>query len=90
MLLAKRGTGPGEDRPLVRAVGIDPVYVPPSPKVYKGYRNHSYIRHALVEMRGARELMKDAATDFGGHKVKAISALDDAIVQLEKALAYAR
>jgi hypothetical protein len=74
----------------LRAVGIVPAYVPPSADVYKAYKNHPYIRHALAELRKARHTMKQAATDFGGHKVRAIEAVDVAIAQLEKALAFAR
>jgi hypothetical protein len=74
----------------LRAVGVNPVYVPPSKDVYKVYKNHPYIRHALAELRLARAELKDAATDFGGHKVKAIEAIDVAIVQLEKALEFAK
>jgi hypothetical protein len=74
----------------LRAVGIEPVYTPPSKDVYKSYKNHPYIRHALAELRKSRREMKDAATDFGGHKVKALEAVDTAIVQLEKALEAAK
>jgi hypothetical protein len=77
------------DRAL-RAVGVNPVYVPPSADVRKGFKNYPYIRHALVEMRLARVELKEASTDFGGHKVKAIEALDAAIAQLEKALEFAK
>jgi hypothetical protein len=74
----------------LRAVGIDPVYVAPSRDTYRSYRNFPYIRHALAELRLARTSMKEAATDFRGHKVKAIEAVNAAITQLEKALSYAR
>jgi hypothetical protein len=83
-------TAIGQMDAALRAVGINPVYVPPSPDVYRGYRNHPYIRHALTELRLARREMRQAATDFGGHKVKAIEATDVAITQLERALAFAR
>jgi hypothetical protein len=74
----------------LRAVGVEPVYVPPSRDVYKGYKRFPYVHHALAELRAARRQMKEAATDFGGHKVKAIEAVDTAINQLEKALSFAR
>jgi hypothetical protein len=74
----------------LRAVGVDPVYVPPSRDVYKSYKNFPYVRHALAELRKARRSMKEAATDFRGHKVRAIEAVDAAITQLDKALGFAR
>jgi hypothetical protein len=74
----------------LRAVGVEPAYVPPSKDVYKGYKNFPYVRNALAELRKARRSMKEAATDFRGHKVKAIEAVDGAITQLEKALSFAR
>jgi hypothetical protein len=77
------------DRAL-RAVGVNPVFVAPSKEVYKGYKNFPHIRHALDELRTALREMRDAATDFGGHKEKAIEATERAITQLEKALEAAR
>ncbi len=74
----------------LRAIGIDPVYDPPKKDVYKAYKNHPYIRHALAELRKARMEMKEAATDFKGHKEKALEATNVAINQLEKALEFAK
>jgi hypothetical protein len=41
---------------------------------------------ALGEMKQARKELHEAATDFGGHKVKALEALEVAIEQMDKAL----
>ena len=60
----------------LRAVGIEPVYVAPARDAYKEYRNYPHIRHALAELRTALREMRDAATDFGGHKEKAIEATE--------------
>jgi hypothetical protein len=74
----------------LRAVGVNPVFVPPGKDAYKGYKNFPHIRHALTELQTALREMRDAPTDFGGHKAQAIEATEQAIVQLEKALAAAR
>jgi L-lactate utilization protein LutB len=74
----------------LRAVGVDPVYVRPAKDAYKSYKNYPHVHHALNELRVARTSMKEAATDFRGHKAKAIEAVDTAINQLEKALSFAR
>ena len=54
----------------------------------QGKKPHPHIHHALYELREARSELKGAAHDFGGHRVKAIAAIDAAIVQLEKALKF--
>lgn len=47
---------------------------------------HPRLRMAVVEMRAARKYLEDAPDNFGGHKKKAIEALDAAIEQIEEAL----
>ena len=74
----------------LRAVGIEPVYVAPAKDAYRDYKNYPHIRHALTELRVALKEMRNAATDFGGHKEKAIEATERAITQLEKPLEAAR
>jgi hypothetical protein len=74
----------------LKAVGDNAKGVEPAKDVYKGYANHPHIRHALAESRLARDELKDAAHDYKGHRVKAVKALDDVIVQLEKALKFAK
>jgi hypothetical protein len=49
---------------------------------------HPYIRAALRELRAAKKELKAAAHDFGGHRVDAINAVDEAIKQLEIALQF--
>lgn len=49
---------------------------------------HPRIAAAISALRDARAYMAEAPHDFGGHKDKAIHACDDAIKQLEFALAY--
>ena len=62
----------------------------PAKEVYKEYVNHPHIRHALVEAKEARTFLKDAAHDYKGHREKAVEALDEVVVQLGKALKYAK
>jgi hypothetical protein len=51
---------------------------------------HPHIRTALEELREARKELKEADHDFGGHRKAALVAVDEAIVQLEKALKFDR
>jgi L-lactate utilization protein LutB len=47
---------------------------------------HPRLHAALYEMRHARTELQDAKHDFGGHREKALSALENAISQIDKAL----
>ncbi len=49
---------------------------------------HPQIRAALEQLRTAKQHMEHAAHDFGGHRVAAIKATDEAIHQLELCLQY--
>lgn len=49
---------------------------------------HPRIAAAIAAIRDARAYMAEAPHDFGGHKAAAIRACDDAIRQLNLALAY--
>ena len=49
---------------------------------------HPRIAAAIAALRDARQYMVAAPHDFGGHKADAIRACDDAIKQLNFALAY--
>lgn len=49
---------------------------------------HPEIRDALAALRTARAHLEHAAHDFGGHRVDAIKATDEAIRQLEICLKY--
>jgi hypothetical protein len=48
------------------------------------------IRKAIAEMKDAREFMREAPNVFGGHKKRAIDALDAAIKELQEALDFAK
>jgi hypothetical protein len=47
---------------------------------------HARLHEALYELRQARTELTDAKHDFGGHRAKAVDALEEAIGQIEKAL----
>src|ERR1700747_2922418 len=49
---------------------------------------HPQIREALESLRNSKEHLEHAAHDFGGHRVEAIKAIDEAIHQLEICLQY--
>ena len=49
---------------------------------------HPRIARAITALRDARAYMEAAPHDFGGHKADAIRASDEAIRQLQLALAY--
>jgi hypothetical protein len=49
---------------------------------------HPEIREAIGALRRAKEHLEHAAHDFGGHRVDAIRATDEAIRQLQACLQY--
>jgi hypothetical protein len=50
---------------------------------------HPHIREAIKALREAKVELKEREKIFGGHAEKALRAVDEAIEQLEKALAFA-
>jgi len=56
----------------------------------RGERNehHPHIRSAIRELQEAKRELQVAAHDFGGHRVEALRACDEAIHQLQLALQY--
>jgi len=49
---------------------------------------HPEIQQAIASLRRAKDHMEHAAHDFGGHRVEAIRATDEAIRQLEVCMKY--
>ena len=49
---------------------------------------HPQIRAAIRALDAAKEHLQHAAHDFGGHRVEAIEAIDNAHRQLEMCLQY--
>jgi hypothetical protein len=62
--------------------------VPPTPAASPAAEPHPEIREALGALRHAKEHMEHAAHDFGGHRVEAIEATNQAIKQLELCLKF--
>ncbi|MGB6885307.1 MAG: hypothetical protein WBE10_14765, partial [Candidatus Acidiferrum sp.] len=68
------------------AAAPQPTAVPATPAA----EPHPEIHEAINSLRHARDHLDHAAHDFGGHKVEAIGAIDNAIHQLEICLKYDR
>jgi hypothetical protein len=62
-----------------------PVTTPANPP-----ERHPEIRAAMASLRRAKEYMEHADHDFGGHRVEAIRATDEAMRQLDLCLKYDR
>lgn len=50
------------------------------------HENHPEIHKAIRKLRGAKEDLEKATHDYGGHRVKAIEAIDRALEELRAAL----
>jgi hypothetical protein len=50
--------------------------------------SHPEIREAIASLRRAKDHLEHGAHDFGGHRVEAIKATDEAIHQLEMCLKF--
>lgn len=61
---------------------------PVHPVVSAAQEPHPQINAAIRALEAARLHLQGAAHDFGGHRVKAIRAIDGALVQLKLALKY--
>lgn len=61
---------------------------PATPAAATPAEPHPQIKDALGALRRAKEHMEHAAHDFGGHRVDALHATDEAIKQLEICLKY--
>lgn len=61
---------------------------PATPAAATPAEPHPQIREALGALRRAKEHMEHAAHDFGGHRVEALKATDEAIRQLEVCLKF--
>ena len=62
--------------------------LPATPAAATPAEPHPQIREAIAALRRAKEHMEHAAHDFGGHRVEALKATDEAIRQLEDCLKY--
>ena len=62
--------------------------LPATPTAATPAEPHPQIREALEALRRAKAHMEHAAHDFGGHRVEALKATDEAIRQLELCLKF--
>ena len=62
--------------------------LPATPAAAAPAEPHPQIREAIASLRRAKEHLEHAAHDFGGHRVDALRATDEAIKQLEICLRY--
>ena len=53
-----------------------------------GADTQPHMQAALVTLRTAREQLRNATSDKGGHRAQAIDLTDKAIAQVEKGIAY--
>jgi hypothetical protein len=60
----------------------------PAPPAATPEERHPQIHEAIASLRHAKEHLEHAAHDFGGHRVEAIRATDEAIRQLEICLKF--
>jgi hypothetical protein len=60
-----------------------------APKGALAYDHHGRMRNAIEVLRGAREEVASAGNDWGGHRDRALGAIDHAIAELHEALAWA-
>lgn len=61
----------------------------PAPQAKKAAaEQHPHILAAIQELKDAKHELQTAAHDFGGHRVDAIAAVDNAVKQLQLALQY--
>ncbi|MDE1920586.1 MAG: hypothetical protein KGJ09_06085 [Candidatus Omnitrophica bacterium] len=55
---------------------------------HKRHERHPEIMRAARKLRFAKRDLERAAHDFGGHRVKAIAAIDEALRELHEAMMY--
>jgi Spy/CpxP family protein refolding chaperone len=60
----------------------------PAPTAPVPPEKHPQIHEALEALRSSKQQLEHAAHDFGGHRVEAIRAIDEAIHQLEICIQY--
>ncbi len=81
--------------PATAAGGKAPAPAPPTPSAQPAPaapvappEKHPEIHEALEALRNSKHHLEQAAHDFGGHRVEAIRAIDEAIHQLEICMQY--
>jgi len=67
-----------------------PVQAPPvhAPGAAKGQERHPEIRAAMRALQNAKRELEKGAHDFGGHRVKALEHVNQALAECREALTY--
>lgn len=81
------GTSFAQNPPPTTTTTPAPVAVVEVPKPH--HDHHPEIHKAMRKLRGAKDDLIKAANDYGGHKAKAIAAIDAALAELHEALNFA-
>jgi len=76
------GVSRAQTPPPAAQVPVTPVTV----KSNAHHERHPEIHAAMRKLKGAKEDLEKAAHDYGGHRVKAIKAIDRALEELKDAL----
>jgi hypothetical protein len=76
--------------PNAAAKAVPAANATPTPAKATSAEPHPQIREAIASLRIAKEHMEHAGHDFGGHRVEAIKATDEALRQLEMCLKFDR
>jgi hypothetical protein len=75
---------------LSAAVAAGPAAAPqPAAQAMKGMGGHPEIHAAIRHLEQAKAALEKAAHDFGGHRVKALEAVNHALEECHAALEYA-
>ena len=56
---------------------------------YRKYKTYPHLRQVMIDLREAREELRDAKGDFRGNKERALRDINVAMEQLKEALAFA-
>jgi hypothetical protein len=54
------------------------------------HEHRSEIHKAMTKLRGAKQDLEKAAQDYGGHKARAVEAINQALAELQAALNFAQ
>jgi len=82
------GTSFAQNPPPAAAPAVPAPAATETAKPAKHHEHHSDLHKAMRKLKDAREDLQKAAKDFGGHKMKAIEAIDKAIEELKAAMEF--
>jgi hypothetical protein len=64
------------------------VVVVPGAHLHSAKDRHAELKRALKDLQKAREDLMKASRDYGGHRSKAVEAIDNAIAETKQALTF--